>query len=92
LCLVEITHRARDVSFGVFELDQLAHAGNHHLGHRDLTTLLLDEPGDRVDVINRDGALEAYAAMDVGYESISAFISAFRMTFGKTPGQYFRAT
>lgn len=30
-------------------------------------------------------------AMDVGYESISAFISAFRMTFGKTPGQYFRS-
>ena len=30
-------------------------------------------------------------AMDVGYDSISAFISAFRMTFGKTPGQYFRA-
>ncbi len=29
-------------------------------------------------------------AMDVGYDSISAFISAFRMTFGKTPGQYFR--
>jgi AraC-like DNA-binding protein len=30
-------------------------------------------------------------AMDIGYESVSAFISAFRMTFGKTPGQYFRA-
>jgi AraC-like DNA-binding protein len=30
-------------------------------------------------------------AMDVGYDSISAFISAFRATFGKTPGQYFRA-
>jgi AraC-like DNA-binding protein/quercetin dioxygenase-like cupin family protein len=30
-------------------------------------------------------------AMDVGYDSVSAFISAFRMTFGKTPGQYFRA-
>jgi AraC-like DNA-binding protein len=30
-------------------------------------------------------------AIDVGYDSISAFISAFRMTFGKTPGQYFRA-
>jgi AraC-like DNA-binding protein len=29
-------------------------------------------------------------AIDVGYDSISAFISAFRMTFGKTPGQYFR--
>jgi AraC-like DNA-binding protein len=29
--------------------------------------------------------------MEVGYDSISAFISAFRMTFGKTPGQYFRA-
>ena len=30
-------------------------------------------------------------ALDVGYDSISAFISAFRLTFGKTPGQYFRA-
>jgi AraC-like DNA-binding protein len=30
-------------------------------------------------------------AMGVGYDSISAFISAFRMTFGKTPGQYFRS-
>ena len=30
-------------------------------------------------------------AFDVGYESVSAFISAFRMTFGQTPGQYFRA-
>ncbi|MGB8681591.1 MAG: helix-turn-helix transcriptional regulator [Candidatus Binatus sp.] len=30
-------------------------------------------------------------AFDVGYDSISAFISAFRLTFGKTPGQYFRS-
>jgi AraC-like DNA-binding protein len=30
-------------------------------------------------------------AMEVGYDSISAFISAFRMTFGKTPGRQFRA-
>jgi AraC-like DNA-binding protein len=30
-------------------------------------------------------------ALEVGYDSISAFISAFRMTFGKTPGQYFRS-
>jgi AraC-like DNA-binding protein len=29
-------------------------------------------------------------ALDVGYDSVSAFISAFRLTFGKTPGQYFR--
>ncbi len=29
-------------------------------------------------------------AMDVGYESPSAFIAAFRETFGQTPGQYFR--
>ena len=29
-------------------------------------------------------------ATDVGYDSVSAFISAFRITFGKTPGQYFR--
>ena len=30
-------------------------------------------------------------ALEVGYDSTSAFISAFRMTFGQTPGQYFRA-
>ncbi len=30
-------------------------------------------------------------ALEVGYDSASAFISAFRMTFGQTPGQYFRA-
>jgi AraC-like DNA-binding protein len=29
-------------------------------------------------------------ALEVGYDSTSAFISAFRLTFGKTPGQYFR--
>jgi AraC-like DNA-binding protein len=29
-------------------------------------------------------------ALEVGYDSTSAFISAFRMTFGQTPGQYFR--
>lgn len=31
------------------------------------------------------------AALEVGYDSTSAFISAFRMTFGETPGQYFRS-
>jgi AraC-like DNA-binding protein len=31
-------------------------------------------------------------ALEVGYDSTSAFISAFRMTFGKTPGNYFRAS
>ena len=30
------------------------------------------------------------AALEVGYDSTSAFISAFRQTFGQTPGQYFR--
>jgi AraC-like DNA-binding protein len=30
-------------------------------------------------------------ALEVGYDSTSAFISAFRMTFGTTPGRYFRA-
>jgi AraC-like DNA-binding protein len=29
-------------------------------------------------------------ALEIGYDSTSAFISAFRLTFGKTPGQYFR--
>ena len=31
------------------------------------------------------------AALEVGYDSTSAFISAFRQTFGQTPGQYFRS-
>src|SRR5258708_26903021 len=30
-------------------------------------------------------------AFDVGYDRIRAIISAFRLTFGKTPGQYFRS-
>jgi AraC-like DNA-binding protein len=30
-------------------------------------------------------------ALEVGYDSVSAFISAFRLTFGKTPSQYFRS-
>jgi AraC-like DNA-binding protein len=30
-------------------------------------------------------------AFNVGYDSVSAFISAFRLTFGKTPGQYLRS-
>jgi AraC-like DNA-binding protein len=30
-------------------------------------------------------------ALDVGYDSPSAFISTFRRTFGTTPGRYFRA-
>jgi AraC-like DNA-binding protein len=29
------------------------------------------------------------AALDVGYNSPSAFIEAFRRTVGQTPGQYF---
>lgn len=31
-------------------------------------------------------------ALEVGYYSASAFISAFRTTFGQTPGQYFHST
>ncbi len=30
-------------------------------------------------------------ALEVGYDSTSAFISAFRLTFGQTPGRYYRA-
>jgi AraC-like DNA-binding protein len=29
-------------------------------------------------------------ALDVGYQSPSAFVSIFRRTFGVTPGRYFR--
>jgi AraC-like DNA-binding protein len=36
------------------------------------------------------GANVSEAAYDVGYSSASAFIHAFRTTFGTTPGQYFR--
>ena len=31
-------------------------------------------------------------AMDVGYNTMSAFITAFRQTFGTTPNAYFRET
>jgi AraC-like DNA-binding protein len=30
-------------------------------------------------------------ALEVGYDSLSAFVSVFRGTFGTTPGRYFRA-
>jgi AraC-like DNA-binding protein len=30
------------------------------------------------------------AALDAGYQSVSAFVSAFRRTLGETPGRYFR--
>jgi AraC-like DNA-binding protein len=30
-------------------------------------------------------------ALDVGYDSPSAFVSSFRKTFGTTPGRYFRS-
>jgi AraC-like DNA-binding protein len=36
------------------------------------------------------GEAVSNVALEVGYESTSAFILAFRMTFGQTPGQYFR--
>jgi AraC-like DNA-binding protein len=31
------------------------------------------------------------AALEVGYDSTSAFVAAFRATFGKTPGRYFNS-
>lgn len=37
-----------------------------------------------------DGRSVTQAAMDCGYGSVSAFITAFRGTFGVTPGQYLR--
>lgn len=36
------------------------------------------------------GASVTTVALDCGYDSPSAFISAFRKRFGRTPGQYFR--
>jgi AraC-like DNA-binding protein len=32
------------------------------------------------------------AALDVGYDSLSAFVSSFRRVFGVTPGRYFRVS
>jgi AraC-like DNA-binding protein len=37
------------------------------------------------------GAPVTSVALDVGYDSPSAFVSVFRRTFGTTPGRYFRA-
>jgi AraC-like DNA-binding protein len=37
------------------------------------------------------GAKVTAVALDVGYESPSAFVSAFRRVLGATPGRYFRA-
>jgi AraC-like DNA-binding protein len=36
------------------------------------------------------GATVTGAALDAGYQSVSAFVSVFRRTFGQTPGRYFR--
>jgi AraC-like DNA-binding protein len=36
------------------------------------------------------GATVTEAALDSGYASVSAFVSLFRVTFGETPGRYFR--
>src|SRR5262249_57925251 len=37
------------------------------------------------------GSSVTAAALDAGYQSVSAFVSVFRRTFGETPGPYFRA-
>jgi AraC-like DNA-binding protein len=39
-----------------------------------------------------EDATVTQAAVAVGYESVSAFVAAFRRTVGVTPGQYFRTT
>src|SRR5271166_4051622 len=52
LRFIEVTHRTRDVAFGVAEFNQFANTGNHHLWHCDTAALLHDEPGDRIHVIN----------------------------------------
>lgn len=46
--------------------------------------------GHALRLLAAGGAITS-VAFEVGYDSPSAFISAFRMTFGQTPGQYFRA-
>ncbi|MBO1272297.1 helix-turn-helix transcriptional regulator [Shewanella sp. 4t3-1-2LB] len=38
----------------------------------------------------REGKAVTTVALDCGYDSVSAFVSAFREQFGKTPGQYFK--
>lgn len=37
------------------------------------------------------GASVTAVALEAGYQSVSAFVSVFRRTFGQTPGRYFRA-
>ena len=37
-----------------------------------------------------DDATVTQAAMAVGYDSVSAFVAAFRRSVGTTPGKYFR--
>src|SRR5579862_1685326 len=76
LRFVEITHRTRDVPFRVAELDKFADTGNHHLGHGDMAALLLDEPGDRVHIIDGDGTLKADAAMAVSRAVVNRAVNA----------------
>ena len=49
-------------------------------------------PGTIRPVVLAAGQAVTSVALDVGYDSPSAFISAFRVTFGQTPGEYFRST
>jgi AraC-like DNA-binding protein len=51
-------------------------------------TLLLHEAIDRLG----QGQLVSRVAMDLGYQSISAFITMFRQALGSSPGRYFRST
>ncbi len=81
-------------------LDQ--HAKRIHAGKRTIERLFLAETNlsfrhwrQQVRLLQSLERLAAgktvtTAALDVGYDSTSAFIAAFRQTFGATPRKYFR--
>jgi AraC-like DNA-binding protein len=79
-------------------LESLAH--QHAVGRRTLERLFRDETGmsfglwkqkarlsDAVRLL-AEGRSVTDAALDTGYSSVSAFIAAFKRTFGCTPGRW----
>jgi AraC-like DNA-binding protein len=75
-------------------------ARRHAVGRRTLERLFRNETGmsfglwrqkarlsDAVRLL-AEGRSVTDAALDTGYSSVSAFIAAFKRTFGCTPGQW----